>query len=147
MKKRIRVQLDFTIDIDEASIKLDTSHWADVPDEAWQQEYLGYQRRLFHAVLDHPPAFKFFLRYLISREIENIDWKTWREMFLGHSTLEAEDVLEDAVTTLSREDQAWFTDLLENDIFAENTEAFMRGFSVQRDAVAIGEIAGKEDEA
>lgn len=139
MKKRFRVQFDFTIETDEEDIQLNPNVTWEPQDEAWEKEYLERQHRLFHALLAQPEALGLYITYLISSEIESLDWRRWRSTFLG-GEFEIEDILEPVISTLDADDQAFFADKKERQIFYENTEEFQAGFSTSWDEVTLTEL-------
>lgn len=142
MKKRFRIQIDFTIDSDEGMVQPDLRFQTSRSKEEVEAD-TALQRRLYQAVLSQPETLRAYLEYCIFSALETMGSGDWCEAF-KKDTFDIEDILTPAVATLSNEDQQWFGGASENQVFFECTEEFQDGFIVTRDQITLIDLSGSE---
>lgn len=141
MKKHIRIQVDFTIEVDEAHIQFSPNmQWVNVPSGNVQRNYLNRQRNLFRALLSQPELLHRYLEYLAFVEVATADGRNWVSA-LGIDDSDFDDIILSAVTNLKPSDQKWFTKSAENEVLFDNTEEFQKGFAIAWGDAKLIEVA------
>lgn len=123
MKKQLSLHLYFDIDIDETILLRDASHE--------DYEYSARQQRLLVAIMTNPDVFRTYLIYLITAVLDGMSWNDWHDLLLDDddSTGDRHGILQPALASLSPDDQAWFKEVDDEDIFFENTDGLDDAFS------------------
>jgi hypothetical protein len=65
-----------------------------------------------------------FLTLQIAERLEAIQGRDWYNLLLGREAVHSEDILASVIATLNKNDADFFREVIEEGIFAENTEAF-----------------------
>lgn len=149
-QKKIRVTLQFTIDIDEAAIALG--------ENLDEREYAQRQQRLLHAVLSDQQRLHTYLAYEVASYLEGLEWHAWHQILMGKEAVaswedqrlageavsESREVLAPSIATLPAADQQFFQDVSNQGYFSENVEEMQDCFSTR---LSESEIVVEEDEA
>lgn len=129
IKKHIRLTLEFSIEINEDGIPL----------EGPNQEVLAHrkrQNRLLQAILSDQEQLNLYLRYKISGFMGATSWAEWNDYIVGDE-VQAEEILEPVIKTLSKSDQKIFSQAKEDRLFYESIESVDECFVDVLDGVNI----------
>lgn len=128
-KAKVRLSLQFTIDFDDTPL-----HQGEAPEE---QEYNQRQLRLLQTVLSDKKRRLTFLRYCIASQMELVSWRDWYQFLLGDEDAQVKMVLAPSLATLPQDDQEFFQEAEEHDVFYENVEEMIDCFSTSLESVKM----------
>lgn len=137
--KHLRLQLDFTVTIDESTIP--TNGVLAHPDrsgddEAWRESD-EHQRRLFKMIVTHKDMLETYLTYLLASELGAMTWQQWQDLLLGAPEDNLEEALRPAIALLDASAQEYFANAKENGTFFECTEEFQESIQSSLDDAII----------
>lgn len=137
--KHLRLQLDFTVTIDESAIPTTGVHatpYRSGDHEGWL-EADECQRRLFKALLANKSMYEAYLIYTIATDLGSMTWQAWQEFLVGTPSDNLEEVLQPTIETLDKTAQEYFATAKENETFFECTEEFQSCFQTVLDDASI----------
>jgi len=115
-QRHVRLIVDFIVTIDESVIPTDGVNSNLGPnssrggsDTYWRQRD-DANRDLLHAIHDNPKLLEAFLKYLVSCELENLNWSEWHDLFLGNSDADEafDSIMQSIIPSLNQSLQQFF---------------------------------------
>jgi hypothetical protein len=131
--KHIRLSIDFHISIADSPPLLPPGT-VDPPDP----EYDGKQARLLAAVKNNPQVLTKWLHQLIASQMFGHASHDWDDLIMG-GELAYQDILAPAVATLAEEDQEFFHEGRQFDLFEDYIDMFQQSFTVTQDQPMLHE--------
>lgn len=161
MKKRLRMVLDFEVEVEELTeegLHLHYGRFSNyeelVADKGWWENALR-QLRLQRVLLEDEEALRKYLTYVAAAEVDDSSDSRICEVFGVGGERAEEEILETLFSRLSEEDARFYREVSESeeDLLFHNVEALSRSFKgrwtgakvEEVSTVAVGKVGGESD--
>ena|SRR5258708_5157673 len=135
--KHLRLSIDFTIEIADTPPLL-PSGVIDPPDP----EYDERQARLLEAVKNHAEVLTRWMYDQVASKMYGHTGTYWYDAIMGKE-VPFQDILAPAIATLPEEDQAFFNEVIQLEVFEACIDMFMQSFTVTEGPPVISEQCEK----